>query len=71
MRGIGLFKIASYCAVISSSWVNGSLAVAHDQRDPSKNGDPCPTDPFPSLIALLSDCSINNNGTEKIWKMES
>ena len=33
-------KIASYCAVISSSWVNGSLAMTHDPRDPSKNGDP-------------------------------
>jgi len=33
-------KIASYCAVISSSWVNGSLAVTRDPRDPSKNGDP-------------------------------
>jgi len=27
-------KIASYCAVISSSWVNGSLAVTRDPRDP-------------------------------------
>ena len=26
--------IASYCAVISSSWVNGSLSVTHDPRDP-------------------------------------
>jgi len=37
-------KLASYCAVISSSWVNGSLAVTlavtRDPHDPSKNGDP-------------------------------
>jgi len=33
-------KIASYCAIISSLWVNGSLAVTHDPRDPSKNDDP-------------------------------
>jgi len=32
-------KIASYCAVISLSWVNRSLAVTHDPRDP-----------FPSLL---------------------
>jgi len=31
-------KNASYCTVITSSWVNGSLA--HDPCDPSKNGDP-------------------------------
>jgi len=39
-----IFKIASYCAVISS-WVSGSLAVSYDPRDPSKNGDPF--DPWP------------------------
>jgi len=36
-------KNASNCAVISSSWVSGSLAVTHDPR---------PTDPFPSLLGL-------------------
>ena len=29
-------KIASYCAVILWSWVNGSMAVTHDPCDPSK-----------------------------------
>jgi len=33
-----LVKIASYCEVISTAWVNGSMAVTHD-----------PCDPFPSL----------------------
>jgi len=37
-------KIASYCAVVSSSWVNGSLAVTHDPRDP-----------FPSLVHRHKD----------------
>ena len=46
-------NIGSYWEVISSSWVNGSLALTYDPRDPSKNGnpfDPWPTDPFPSLV---------------------
>jgi len=45
-------EIASY-GDVTSSWVNESLAVTHDQCDPSKNGDPFdpwPTDPFPSLM---------------------
>jgi len=44
-------KIERYCAVILLSWVNRSLAVTHDPRDPSKNGDPF--DPFPSLVDTL------------------
>jgi len=38
--------------------INGSLALTHDQCDPSKNGDPRPTDPFPSLILVImsTDC---------------
>ena len=53
-----IFKIARYCAVISS-WVNGSLAVTHDPCDPSKNCDPFDPfiDPWPISISGLSRSS--------------
>jgi len=35
---------------VTSSWVNGPLAVTHIPCDPSKNSDPF--DPFPSLSGV-------------------
>jgi len=62
-----IFKIASYCAVISS-WVSGSLAVTRDPRDPSKNGDPF--DPWPMTHWPISISALRIRHLRK-WGQQS